>query len=113
MKRFQTRILLALSLFFAGSLQADVRLSKVFTDHMVLQQGQPVAIWGWAEPGEKVAVEVMGNKAEATAGADGKWLAKVMPPAAGGPYEVMVSGKNSVKLTDVLVGEVWICSGQS
>jgi sialate O-acetylesterase len=80
---------------------------------MVLQQGQPAAIWGWAESGESVTVEIMGSKAEATAGADGKWLTRVMPPAAGGPYEVVVTGKNTVKLTDVLVGEVWICSGQS
>jgi sialate O-acetylesterase len=80
---------------------------------MVLQQEKPAAIWGWAEPGEKVAVEISGNKGEATADGDGKWLAKVTPPAAGGPYELTVTGKNTVKLSDVLVGEVWICSGQS
>lgn len=95
------------------SARADVTVAKIFDNHMVLQQGKPTAIWGWADAGEKVSVDFAGNKGEATAGADKKWLVMVQPPAAGGPYELAVAGKNSIKLTDVLVGEVWICSGQS
>lgn len=101
------------SIFCAAATQADVRLPKVFGDHMVIQQGQPIVVWGWAEAGEKVSVDLAGNKGEATTASDGKWTVKVMPPAAGGPYELTISGKNSVKLSDVLVGEVWLCSGQS
>ena len=113
MKRFSFLLVAAIAFSHCSLASADVRLSKVFTDHMVIQQTQPFAIWGWAEAGEKVAVEIMGNKAEAMPGNDGKWVAKLMPPAAGGPYELTVTGKNTIKLTDVLVGEVWICSGQS
>lgn len=113
MKTCNLRFALFLAFTIISSAHADVRLSKIFTDHMVLQQSQPATIWGWADAGEKVTVEIMGSSAEATAGADGKWQAKVTPPAAGGPYELNVKGKNSIKLTDVLVGEVWICSGQS
>jgi len=103
---------LTLSLITATA-QADVKLPKIFGDHMVLQQKAEVAIWGTAEAGEDVAV-TLGTATGATkAGADGKWMAKLATPAAGGPHELVVKGKNEVKFTDVMVGEVWICSGQS
>jgi sialate O-acetylesterase len=94
---------------------AEVKLPAVFGDHMVLQQKTPVTVWGWAEPGEKVTVSVGPQKKEATAGDDRKWRVKLEPLAAGGePVELTVAGKdNSVTLKDVLVGEVWVCSGQS
>jgi sialate O-acetylesterase len=97
----------------ANALQAEVRLPKVFSDHMVLQQDQPVAVWGWADAGEKVVVEIANSRAETKADAEGRWSVRLDPPAAGGPYEMHIVGTELIKLTDVLVGEVWVCSGQS
>ena len=93
--------------------RADVRLAKIFGDHMVLQQKTDAAIWGWADADEEVTVTLGDAKATTKAGGDGKWLMKLATPAAGGPYEIVVKGKNEVKLADVMTGEVWIASGQS
>ncbi|MFM7845556.1 MAG: sialate O-acetylesterase [Planctomycetota bacterium] len=93
--------------------RADVKLPKVFGNHMVLQQKSNAAIWGWAEANEEISVSLAGTQVTTKAGADGKWSTKVATPAAGGPHELVVKGKNEIKLTDVYSGEVWICSGQS
>ena len=93
--------------------RADVRLPKVFGDSMVLQRDVPVSIWGWAEVGEKVSVTLGEEEGEATAGDDGKWKIKLGCPPVGGPVTITVEGKNTITLSDVLVGEVWVCSGQS
>lgn len=92
---------------------ADVILPALFSDHMVLQGGAPVPVWGWAEPGESVTVTIGDQTKTATADAQGSW--KVMLEALpGGPATTMtVTGKNSLTIQDVLVGEVWLCSGQS
>ena len=93
---------------------ADVRLPKILSDHMVLQTGKPATFWGWADAGEEVTVNVAGKSAKTKAGADGKWSLKLeLPAASDKPVEVTVSGKNTIKIEDVLIGEVWICSGQS
>ena len=93
---------------------AAVKLPAVFGNGMVLQTGMPVPVWGWAEPGEEVTVKFAGASASAKADAEGRWMAKLpaMEPSAKG-REMTVSGSNTVKFTDVLVGEVWLCSGQS
>src|SRR5690349_15836078 len=88
-------------------------LSPVFGDHMVLQRDKPNAFWGWTTPGAKVRVSVAGKRAEGVAGPDGKWMARLTPPKAGGPYQVVVEGPTKVELNDVLVGDVWLCTGQS
>jgi len=93
--------------------RAEVRLPGFFTDHMVLQQKMPVPVWGWADPGEKVVVSLGDQKVETTACPKGKWMVKLQPLAAGGPYVLKVEGKNTIELKDVLVGEVWLASGQS
>jgi sialate O-acetylesterase len=93
--------------------RADVKLPAVFGDHMVVQQQMPVTVWGWADPGEKVSVKLADRAAAVTAGGDGKWRATLDPVSAGGPFELSVAGKNNITLKNVLVGEVWICSGQS
>ena len=106
-----------LFLLFAIAVQAafaDVRLPKVFGSHMVLQRRKAVPVWGWADAGEKVSItlgnQVMTGKAEK----DGTWRLSLNPMEAGGPYQLTVKGrKNSVTFDDVLVGEVWVCSGQS
>ncbi|MEO5711914.1 MAG: sialate O-acetylesterase [Luteolibacter sp.] len=88
-------------------------MSPLFSDHMVLQRGKTNPVWGWAKPGENIRVEIEGKTAAATAGADGRWQAAVVPPPAGGPYTLKISGPQIASLTDVLVGDVWICGGQS
>ena len=88
-------------------------VSPIFGDDMVLQRGKPNRIWGWSKPGDTVRVEIGENAATATAGADGRWQAQILPPAPGGPYTVKISGPQTVELHGVLVGDVWICGGQS
>ncbi len=86
----------------------------MFGDNMVLQRGKPIRIWGWAAAGDMVRVEIAGHTAKAIAGVDGRWQAEVEPPASGGPYTVNITGpKQSVVLHEVLIGEVWLCGGQS
>ncbi len=93
----------------------DVTLPAIFGNHMVLQQKKSVAVWGWAEPGE--AIKVKGDwqwfAASTKADADGKWSVKIRTPKAGGPHTLTITGNNEIVLDDVLMGEVWICSGQS
>lgn len=102
----------ALAIHHAQAL-ADVKLPNIFTEHMVLQQGQKNRVWGTAEPGEDVTVSIGSQTHAVKAGADGKWMVTLEPLAAGGPHAFTVKGKNEIKFADVLVGEVWICSGQS
>ena len=96
-----------------ASAQANVKLPAVLSDRMVVQQGAPVRIWGSADPGEAVTVSFHGRKAAAKADSAGKWKLSLKPVKPGGPYEMTVSGQNTIVLKDVLVGEVWIGSGQS
>jgi sialate O-acetylesterase len=97
----------------AGVARADVKLPAIFTPHMVLQRDMKDRVWGSAEPGEKVTVTIADQTKTAEAGPDGKWSATLDPLPAGGPHTLTVKGKNTITLDDVLVGEVWICSGQS
>ena len=97
----------------ANASSADVTLPKIFADHMVLQQGRPIPVWGWAEPGENVTVSINNNTASAAACAEGKWLVNLPALKAPGPYTFVLKGNNTISYADVLVGEVWICSGQS
>jgi sialate O-acetylesterase len=97
----------------AAPASADVKLPHLFGDHMVLQQKTEAPVWGWADAGEEVTVTLGDAKAIAKAGDDGKWMTKLKTPAAGGPFELKVKGKNEITFKDVLVGEVWLASGQS
>ena len=78
-----------------------------------MQRDQKDRVWGWAEPGEEVTVKIAGQSHTTKAGADGSWQVMLDPMPAGGPHVLSIQGKNTLKLDDVLVGEVWICSGQS
>jgi sialate O-acetylesterase len=104
-----------LSAFFFQMLTtfADVKLPGIISDNMILQRNQPNKIWGWAESGEKITVAFNGKNYPATASADGKWMISLPALLAGGPFRLTVSGKNTINVENVLVGEVWICSGQS
>ena len=106
-------ILLSLSVSGAVS-AAEFRMAHVFTDHMVLQRNMPVSVWGWAAPGESIQVTLGDKNATTVADVDGKWLAKLSPMEAGGPFTLTATGKSgAARAQDVLVGEVWLCSGQS
>ncbi len=114
MKIVSVLTLLLPVLFNATPLWGDVKPATLFSDHMVLQQGMAVPVWGWAEPGEQVTVSIGGQKQTATAGAEGKWMVRLSNlKASGDPVEMTMAGKNTVTIKDVLVGEVWIGSGQS
>ena len=92
---------------------AEVKLPKLISDNMVLQQGMKVRIWGTADPSEKVSVAFREQKVATEAGPDGRWEVYLQPLKAGGPDTLTISGTNTIALKDVLVGEVWVCSGQS
>ena len=94
---------------------ADVRLPAVISDNMVLQNKMKAKIWGWAEPGEEIMVSVSWHsmKWAVTADKDGKWMFRMAPPKVGGPYKMVISGKNEITIENILVGEVWVASGQS
>jgi len=115
MKLTKHSLLAVLSLAsLAGSATANVSPGPLFQDNAVLQQGKPVPVWGTANPGEKVTVEFAGQKKETTADATGHWKVNLDTlPANSQPADMTITGKNTVKVTNILVGEVWICSGQS
>ena len=94
--------------------RADVRLAPLFTDGAVLQRDKPVAIWGLGDGGEKISISFAGQKCETTAAGDGRWIVYLdaLTTSAQGA-ELIVAGKNTVTVHDVVVGEVWLCSGQS
>ncbi|HEY3323477.1 MAG TPA: sialate O-acetylesterase [Planctomycetota bacterium] len=88
-------------------------LHPLFTDHVVLQRDVPTAVWGWTQPGKEVSVALAGKTATGTADAQGKWLVKLGALPAGGPHTLSVTGPQTAEVRDVLLGDVWICSGQS
>ncbi|QEC65860.1 sialate O-acetylesterase [Panacibacter ginsenosidivorans] len=92
---------------------SNVSLPKLFTDHMVLQRGKQIPVWGWANVNEKITVQFNTQTKTTKAGKDGKWMLQLDAENAGGPFVLTITGKNSITINDVLVGEVWICSGQS
>src|SRR3989339_378933 len=97
---------------FAG---AEIRLPSVIGSGMVLQQNESVAVWGWAETDQKVAITPSWDKKEycVISDIDGKWMAKIKTPSAGGPYTITIKGDSEIVLDNILIGEVWLCSGQS
>ena len=98
----------------AVSSSATVRLPAIISDGMVLQQGVPIALWGWADPGEAVSAGIGSSSGSTNADEEGRWALSLPPMDVGGPYELEVSGTaNVLRVTDVLVGEVWLGSGQS
>jgi sialate O-acetylesterase len=100
-------------LFGMSTAHGAVTPNPLFTNHAVLQQGAKVSVWGTADPGEVVTVEIAKQSVSTTAGADGRWLAHLAPLRAGGPFTLTISGTNKIVLGDILVGEVWVAGGQS
>jgi len=104
---------ITLAAWLAGTASADVRLAKIFTDNMVLQRDQPILVWGWAEPGEAVSVALAGKNAATRADAKGQWIVELPALKQGENLELTVSGKNAIVLKNVILGDVWLCAGQS
>ncbi|MCX6872590.1 MAG: sialate O-acetylesterase [Verrucomicrobia bacterium] len=92
---------------------AEIRLPRLLNDNMVLQREMPIPVWGWAKPNEQVTVRLGKSSASATTDANGQWSVKLPKMKAGGPYQLTVAGANTLTLSNVMIGEVWVCSGQS
>lgn len=104
-----------LPLFFAFSLfsNANIQLPLMFSDGMVLQRDKPIPVWGWADANETIEVNFNNQFVKTNADANGKWTIFLKPEIAGGPFKMTVKGTNTIIINNILVGEVWICSGQS
>jgi len=92
---------------------AQVKLPRLIRDSMVLQREARIKLWGWANAGEKLSIRFNGKKLKATADNQGKWLAYLPPMKAGGPYTMTIDASNHIVVHDILIGDVWLCSGQS
>jgi sialate O-acetylesterase len=103
----------AVFILAASSVRADVTLAAIFSDHMVIQADHEVPVWGWADAGEEVTVAIGGQTKAAQADAKGKWLVRLDKVKPSDALTLTVKGKNTIQVQDVLVGEVWLCSGQS
>ena len=107
-------ILLFLSMGILGlNAHAQIRLPKLISNGMVLQRNQPLHIWGWASPGETVQVSFHNKQYKTSTSKDGKWEVNLPAMKAGGPYTMQLTASNSISLKDILIGDVWLCSGQS
>ena len=108
---------LCVALCLTAAARAEVKPSNLFSDHMVLQSGMSVPVWGTADPAEKVTIKFNGQTRSATADASGKWMVHLTKLKSGGPFEMTIAGNKAgeapIIVKDVLVGEVWLGSGQS
>ncbi|MBC7889316.1 MAG: hypothetical protein H7Z13_15675 [Ferruginibacter sp.] len=110
MKKMLLSILVS---FIACTVSANVRLTKIFGDNMVLQRDQTIPVWGWADSREKITLRFNKQTREVTADGSGKWKINFTAEAAGGPYQLVITGNNIITISNILVGDVWVCSGQS
>jgi len=105
--------ILLLLLLEASTLFCQIKLPRLISDGMVLQQGEATNIWGWASPTEAVSVEFAGSNYQTTTNQSGEWKITLKSLPAGGPYQMILRGSNTLTVSDILMGEVWVCSGQS
>src|SRR6185312_2125188 len=96
-------LVLCLGLLLNSGVRADVKLPKLISNGMVLQRGQPLTVWGWASPAEKVTVKFLNKTHHAVAAPDGTWKIMLKPIGAGGPYTMDIAGNNQLQLTDIMV----------
>lgn len=120
MKRLHRAVMVLRYLIFSfllvppsSKILSQVRLPQVIRDSMILQRDQPIILWGWASAGEKITLVFNGRRHETTTSPEGKWKLVLPGMKAGGPHIMQISGKNSMTLKEILVGDVWFCSGQS
>ncbi|MBD0822404.1 sialate O-acetylesterase [Aestuariibaculum marinum] len=109
MKTILSFLILCLSITVGG----QVKLPKLFTNGMVMQRNKPIPVWGWAKPHEAIKVVFKNQVLKTKADRNGNWSVVLKDQEAGGPFKMIIEGKNQIELTDILIGEVWICSGQS
>ena len=109
----RTLVLTLIIILLGFGLNAKIILPRIFSNNMVLQRDIPVTIWGWADAGEKITVAFKGNTYINQADSSGNWQITLPETSAGGPYHITISGENSMELSNVLFGDVWVCSGQS
>lgn len=113
MQVFRRTFMVLVVALAAGNAIGEVEMPAMFSDHMVLQRGRALPVWGWADAGEKVTVSIAGRSASSRAGDDGRWELTLGSLPAGGPHVLTIKGANTLTISDVLVGDVWLCSGQS
>ena len=111
--KFINVIAICASLLLTASSFAQIKLPRLVRDSMILQRDTKINVWGWASKGEKVRVKFKDKIYKVTSGNNGKWLLQLPSMKAGGPYTMEIDGKNKIVLKDILVGDVWFCSGQS
>jgi sialate O-acetylesterase len=109
MKKYFALLFICFSIYS----NANVQLPLLFSDGMVLQRDKPIPVWGWADVHEKIEVHFNNQIVKTQADKNGKWIVRLKAEMAGGPYKMVIKGKNIIDINNVLVGEVWICSGQS
>jgi sialate O-acetylesterase len=112
MKRL-TLLLLSLLAICITNASSQVRLPNLISDGMVLQRDTRLVIWGWASPGEPVSISFQGRRFKTKASTKGTWSVDLPEMKSGGPYTMKISGKNEIVVKDILIGDVWLCSGQS
>ncbi|MBN2775281.1 MAG: sialate O-acetylesterase [Prolixibacteraceae bacterium] len=108
-----SRLTFILLLVFSLSANGNIKLPKIFSSNMVLQQGIEIPVWGWADPGERVNVTFNNSTERIRADKEGKWRVSLPVQEYGGPYIMTITGNNSITFKNVMIGEVWVCSGQS
>src|SRR5688572_2976295 len=114
MRRLVPQFFIVVFVFITLSARGELKLPAAISDHMVLQRDKPATLWGWAAAGAEVSVKLDKQSHTARAGADGRWSVRIDPMPAGGPHAIIVSSDGAqVTVSDVLFGEVWVCSGQS
>ncbi len=106
-------LLISMILLVSVNARANLGLPKIFGDNMVLQRDKQIVIWGWADAGEKISIQFKDQLQKTKAAKDGKWKLTLHAEPAGGPFQLSATGKNKIILKNILIGEVWICSGQS
>ncbi|HTG67259.1 MAG TPA: hypothetical protein VL859_12880, partial [Flavobacterium sp.] len=113
MKNKTSILLVMLMIFVSNLVMAQIKPNSLFNDHMVLQRGVAIPVWGTASANESVTVSLNGKSVAVKADANGNWMVKLPKQEAGGPYKMEIVGKNRMVYNDVYVGDVWLCSGQS
>ena len=114
MNRLKFYFLLFTLIISSAISYAEVKLPKIFSSNMVLQRDRELKIWGWADANEKVTLTFNGQQLTTKTAKNGEWILLLKPMTYGGPFEMTVSGKkNNIALKNILIGDVWICSGQS
>jgi len=108
-----TRLILISSLVAVLPSMGAVRLPKIFSDNMMLQRDMPIHVWGWADPAEVVAVDLSGTNAKATTTPEGTWSVELPAKSVGENLELVVSGSNHLVVKNIIMGDIWVCSGQS